>query len=64
MGQFERRLARYMDAWVPILYVDTAEDEKAIERIQKVFKGRGMIEWNVRGLFDSLTHSILLGVFV
>ncbi len=60
MEQFERRLVRYMDAGFPILYVDTAEDEKAIERIQKVFKGRGMIEWNIRGLFDSSTHSILL----
>ena len=60
MEPFERRLVRYMDASFPILYIETIEDEKAMKIIQNIFKGRGMIEWNIRGLFDWSAHSMLL----
>lgn len=60
MGKFESNLTRYMDAGFPLLYVETFEDEKVIEIISTVFKGRGIIEWNIRGLFDYAANSIML----
>lgn len=57
MRNFGRNLIRYTDAGLPILYVDTFEDDKAKEIIQKICKEnhRGVIEWSLSGAWD---HSI------
>ena len=54
MKTFERNFIRYTDAGLPILYVDTFEDDKAKEIIHKIClkHGRGIIEWNLSGAFD------------
>lgn len=57
MKNFEKNLIRYMDAGLPILYIDTFEDDKAKEIIQRVCKDnhRGVIEWSLSGAWD---HSV------
>lgn len=57
MKNFERDLIRYTDAGLPILYIDTFEDDKAKKTIQKVCKDnhRGIIEWSLSGAWD---HSV------
>lgn len=60
MEKFEDRLTRYMDAGLPLLYVDTFEEEKAIEIIRKVFRERGVAEWNIRGFFDHQSNAAML----
>lgn len=61
MTNFETRLVRYMDAGFPLIYVDTFEEGKAMSIIRKVFRGRGLLEWNVRGFFDHQSHASMLG---
>lgn len=60
MEKFEDRLTRYMDAGLPLLYVDTFEEEKAVEIIRKVFRERGVAEWNIRGFFDHQSNAAML----
>ena len=57
MKNFEKNLIRYMDAGLPILYIDTFEDDKAKGIIQRVCKDnhRGVIEWSLSGAWD---HSV------
>ena len=57
MKNFERDLIRYTDAGLPILYIDTFEDDKAKKIIQRVCKDnhRGIIEWSLSGAWD---HSV------
>ncbi len=61
MTNFETRLVRYMDAGFPLIYVDTFEEGKAMSIIRKVFRGRGLLEWNVRGFFDHQSHASMIG---
>ena len=52
MGTFDRELAWYMDAGIPMLYVDTLEYDKVgsvIERLAECNR-RGVIHWGQRGL--------------
>ena len=61
MRNFETRLIRYMDAGFPLLYVDTFEEEKAVESIKKTARGLGLLEWNIRGFFDYDNHASMTG---
>lgn len=61
MRNFETRLTRYMDAGFPLLYVDTFEEEKAVDAIRKTARGLGLLEWNIRGFFDHQSHASMTG---
>lgn len=61
MKNFETRLTRYVDAGFPLLYVDTFEEEKAVDAIKKTARGRGLLEWNIRGFFDHQAHASMTG---
>lgn len=61
MRNFETRLTRYLDAGFPLLYVDTFEEEKAVESIKKTARGLGVLEWNIRGFFDYDNHASMTG---
>ena len=54
MGKFEREFVRYMDAGVPILYIDTFEDNKAGEMIRKLCQqsNRNVTEWNLTKIVE------------
>ena len=54
MKTFERDLVRYTDAGLPILYVDTFEEDKAKEIIHRLCKehDRDFIEWSLSGAWD------------
>lgn len=45
------RMNLYMDAGFPILYLETFEEEKAIQIIKEAATRRQIVEWNMRGLF-------------
>ena len=60
MYSFKENVTRYIDAGFPIIYVDSLEEEKVIEEVQSLFQDRGILEWNVRGLFDYSNNSNLL----
>lgn len=51
MKTLEDRMNLYMDAGFPILYLETFEDDKAIQIIDEAAANRPIVEWNVRGLF-------------
>lgn len=52
MGRFENEIAWYMDAGIPILYVDTLEYDKVEMAIEDTAScnHRGLIYWRQRGL--------------
>ena len=54
MTKFERDLVRYTDAGLPILYVDTLEDDRAEKIIRELCTEhrRGLIEWSLAGAWD------------
>lgn len=54
MKTFKRNFIRYTDAGLPILYVDTFEENKAKEIIHElcIKQRRGVIEWNLLGAWD------------
>ena len=63
MTNFEKNFMRYMDAGIPILYIDTLEDDKACEIIHEMCKEnlqRGIIEWTISGGRDYSTNEALL----
>ena len=63
MTNFEKNFMRYMDAGIPILYIDTLEDDKACEIIHEMCKEnlqRGIIEWAISGGRDYSTNEALL----
>lgn len=63
MTNFEKNFMRYVDAGIPILYIDTLEDDKACEIIHEVCNKnlqRGIIEWNMSGGRDYSTNENLL----
>ena len=45
------RMNLYMDAGFPILYLETFEEEKAIQIIKEAATRRQIVEWNMRGIF-------------
>ncbi len=51
MGDFEKKLGRYLDARQPILLIDTFEDDKAEEIIGKLAKQRrrSIKKWSLQG---------------
>ena len=59
MYSFKENATRYIDAGFPIIYVDSLEEEKVINEVHSLFKDRGILEWNVRGLFDHSDNSNL-----
>lgn len=63
MTNFEKNFMRYVDAGIPILYIDTLEDDKACEIIHEVCDKnlqRGIIEWGLSGGKDYSTNEPLL----
>lgn len=54
MKTFKRNLVRYADAGLPIIYIDTFEEDKAKEIICELCRQnrRGIIEWNLLGARD------------
>ena len=54
MKTFRRNFVRYTDAGLPILYVDTFEDDKAEKIIRELCEQhrRGVIEWSLAGAFE------------
>ncbi len=52
MGKFKNELETYMDAGIPMLYVDTMEYDKVEEIIEEVAKRnrRKIVHWSQRGL--------------
>ena len=53
MKDFQEKIERYMDARMPILYIDTFEDDIAADEIKNVArrKRRGIYEWSMQGFF-------------
>ncbi len=52
-SEFRVKLAKYMDAGFPIIYVDSYEEEKIDSILKDIAEGREVIEWNgARGLVD------------
>ena len=49
MKKFKRNFTRYVDAGLPIIYVDTFEDDRAEEIIREMCRehNRGVIEWSL-----------------
>ena len=54
MKTFKRNFVRYTDAGLPILYIDTFEDDKAKEIIRELCRQhrRDIIEWSLSGAWD------------
>ena len=54
MKIFKRNLVRYADAGLPILYVDTLEDDRAEKIIRELSDEheRDVIEWSLSGAWD------------
>ena len=54
MKIFRKNFVRYIDAGLPILYVDTFEGDKAKEIIRELCSQhrRGVIEWSLLGAWD------------
>ena len=59
MAKFEKTFTRYLDAVLPVIYVDTLEDDKAKEIIFKICQNdnRGIIEWSLSGAYDYIDNS-------
>lgn len=53
MKDFQEKIERYMDARMPILYIDTFEDDIAADEIKNVArrKRRDIYEWSMQGFF-------------
>ena len=58
MKSLTERLNLYMDAGFPILYLETFEEDKAMQIIQKASSNRPLVEWNMRGLFYPQTPEL------
>lgn len=54
MKTFKKNFVRYTDAGLPILYVDTFENDKAAEIIRELCRQhrRGIVEWKLSGATD------------
>ena len=54
MTKFEEIFTKYTEARLPIIYVDTLEDDKAKEIILEICRDneRGIFEWNLFGAYD------------
>lgn len=61
MKTFRRNFVRYIDAGLPVLYVDTFEGDKAKEIIRELCSQhrRGVIEWNLLGAVDFSDEQML-----
>lgn len=55
MGDFNKKLERYLDARQPILLIDTLEDDKAEEIIDSLAKRRrrSILKWSMQGFKGS-----------
>lgn len=54
MGMFEENFKRYINAGLPIIYVDTLEDDTAKKIVLKICQdnGRDIAEWSLSGAYD------------
>ena len=54
MNTFEKNLIRYTEAGLPILYIDTFEDDRAEKIIRELCRKhqRGIVEWSLSGAWD------------
>lgn len=59
MKEFEKIFVRYLNAKLPVIYVDTLEDDQAKEIIFKICRNdnRGIIEWSLAGAYDYSDNS-------
>ena len=69
MKDFQEKIERYMDARMPMLYIDTFEDDIATAEIKHIAqrKRRGILEWSMQGFFfeeNEMTNSILNNLFM
>ena len=55
MGDFDKKLERYLDARQPILLIDTFEDDKAEDIIREMAKRRrrSILKWSLQGFKGS-----------
>ncbi|MBQ9479056.1 MAG: AAA family ATPase, partial [Selenomonadaceae bacterium] len=60
MQRFKETLSGYFDASLPIIFVDSFEEEKIVDAVREICSGRGLLEWNVRGICDLDNHVKLL----
>ena len=52
-GSFRSKLARYMDAGFPIIYINTYEEDKVDSILNDVRGGKDICEWNeTNGFID------------
>lgn len=60
MKDFQEKIERYMDARMPMLYIDTFEDDIATAEIKHIAqrKRRGILEWSMQGFFFEENGSI------
>ena len=61
MGKFKDDLTSYIDAGLPIIYVDTFEEWK-VENALKTIPGKNIMEWSIYGFRDFATNTILSGL--
>lgn len=47
----KEKIARYLDAGFPLIYLNTFEEDKAVDMIRSIAGGRRIVEYNARGLF-------------
>ena len=61
MKKFERNFIRYTDAGLPVIYVDTLEDDKARDIIFKICGRveRDIVEWSLSGAFEYSGTSVM-----
>ena len=55
------KLARYIDAGFPVIYINTFEEEKVDELAASVGSGREIYEWNeINGYIDFRTKTPMI----
>ncbi|MCI7612687.1 MAG: hypothetical protein MSS66_06845, partial [Selenomonadaceae bacterium] len=58
MSEFINKLEKYMDAGIPMVYVDTWEDDRIVDELAEMSRRRNMeaVEWCVRGAVEWSTR--------
>ena len=46
MSEFINKLEKYMDAGIPMVYVDTWEDDRIVDELAEMSRRRNMKAWN------------------
>ena len=58
MSEFINKLEKYMDAGIPMVYVDTWEDDRIVDELAEMSRRRNLeaVEWCVRGAVEWSTR--------